>query len=107
MYIRQLVEELYQFYSPKTGWNLPTRREFLGSWINSSAVHEAKKRRAKHFVCFCKNNKRTIMIISDHVSISMLKWLHMIGAPASPGANFAKGRETWTGKRQMSSQQKH
>ncbi len=35
-------------------------REFLGSWINSGAVHEAKKRRATMmmpFICSYRNNK--------------------------------------------------
>jgi hypothetical protein len=72
-------------------------REFLGSWINSSAVHEAKKRRAKQ-VIMC--------------SFSCGKWLHMIGARASPGCELCKRernmeRRIITGKRQMPSQQKH
>jgi len=44
-------------------------REFLGSWINSGAIHEAKKRRA------------TQVITS---SFPCRKGLHMIGARASP-----------------------
>ncbi len=44
-------------------------REFLGSWINSSGVHEAKKRRAKRVIT---------------CSFPCGKWLHMIGARASP-----------------------
>jgi len=50
-------------------------REFLGSWINSSAVHEAKKRRAKQVITF---------------SFPCGKWLHMIGARASPGCELCK-----------------
>ena len=54
--------------------------EFLGSWSNASAVHEAKKRRAKQVIS---------------CSFPRGKWLHMIGAR---GANFAKERERWTWK---------
>jgi hypothetical protein len=50
-------------------------REFLGSWINSSAVHEAKKRRAKQVITF---------------SFPCGRWLHMIGARASPGCELCK-----------------
>jgi hypothetical protein len=50
-------------------------REFLGSWINSSAVHEAKKRRAKQVIT---------------CSFPCGKWLHMIGARASPGCEICK-----------------
>ena len=50
-------------------------REFLGSWINSSAVHEAKKRRAKQVIT---------------CSFPCGKWLHMIGARASPGCELCK-----------------
>ena len=50
-------------------------REFLGSWINSSAVHEAKKRRAKQVIT---------------CSFPCGKWLHMIGARASPGCELFK-----------------
>jgi hypothetical protein len=52
-------------------------REFLGSWINSSAVHEAKKRRAKQ-----------VIVIT--CSFPCGKWLHMIGARASPGCELCK-----------------
>jgi hypothetical protein len=50
-------------------------REFLGSWIYSSAVHEAKKRRAKQVIT---------------CSFPCGKWLHMIGARASPGCELCK-----------------
>jgi hypothetical protein len=50
-------------------------REFLGSWINPSAVHEAKKRRAKQVIT---------------CSFPCGKWLHMIGARASPGCELCK-----------------
>ena len=56
-------------------------REFLGSWINSSAVQKAKKRRAKQVIT---------------CSFPCGKWSHMIGARAVRSANFAKGRQTWT-----------
>ena len=50
-------------------------RECLGSWINSSAVHEAKKRRAKQVIT---------------CSFPCGKWLHMIGARASPRCELCK-----------------
>ncbi len=50
-------------------------RECLGSLINSSAVHEAKKRRAKQVIS---------------CSSPCGKWLHMIGARASPGCELCK-----------------
>jgi hypothetical protein len=50
-------------------------REFLGSWINSSAVHEAKKRRGKQVIT---------------CSFPCGKWLHMIGARASPKCELCK-----------------
>jgi hypothetical protein len=50
-------------------------REFLGSWINSSAVHEAKKTRAKQVIT---------------CSFPRGKWLHMIGTRASPGCELCK-----------------
>ncbi len=50
-------------------------RDCLGSWINSSAVHEAKKRRAKQVIT---------------CSFPCGKWLHMIGARASPGCELCK-----------------
>jgi hypothetical protein len=50
-------------------------REILGSWINSIAVHEAKKRRAKQVIT---------------CSFPCGKWLHLIGARASPGCELCK-----------------
>ena len=50
-------------------------REFLGSWINSSAVHEAKKRLSKQGIT---------------CSFPCGKWLHMIGARASPKCELCK-----------------
>ena len=50
-------------------------RECLGSWINSSAVHEAKKRRAKQVIT---------------CSFPCGKWLHRIGARKSPGCELCK-----------------
>jgi hypothetical protein len=50
-------------------------RECLSSWINTSAVHEAKKRRVKQVITF---------------SFPCGKWLHMIGARASPGCELCK-----------------
>ena len=53
-------------------------REFLGSWLHSSAdddVHEVKQRRAKQ-------------VISR--SSPCGKWLHMIGARKSPGCKLCK-----------------
>ena len=50
-------------------------REFLGSWLHSSAVHEAKKRRTKQVIsCLFPCGK----------------WLHMIGARTSPGCELCK-----------------
>ena len=49
--------------------------EFLGSWINSSDVHKAKNRRAKQVIT---------------CSFPCGKWLHMIGARASPGCELCK-----------------
>jgi hypothetical protein len=54
-------------------------REFLGLWINSSAVHEAKKRRAKQVIAG---------------SFPCGKWLHMIKARASPGCELCKRERT-------------
>ena len=56
-------------------------REFLGSWIRSGAVHEAKKRRAKQVIT---------------CSFPCGQWLlHMIGARASPRCElFRRERET-------------
>jgi ribonuclease HI len=50
-------------------------REFLGSWLHSSAVHEAKKRRTKQVIS---------------CSFPCGKWLHMIGARTSPGCDLCK-----------------
>ena len=50
-------------------------REFLGSWLHSSAVHEAKKRRTKEVIS---------------CSFPCGKWLHMIGARTSPGFELCK-----------------
>ena len=50
-------------------------REFLGSWLHSSAVHEAKKRRTKQVIS---------------CSFPCGKWLHMIGARTSPGCELCK-----------------
>ena len=44
-------------------------RDFLGLWINSSAIHEAKRRRATQVI---------------KCSFPCGKWLHMIGSRASP-----------------------
>ncbi len=71
-------------------WNKPTAttwaaefllregesRECLGSWINSSAVHEAKRRRAKQVIT---------------CSFPCGKWLHMIGVRKSPGCELCRG----------------
>ena len=51
-------------------------RECLGSWINSSAVHEAKTRRAKQVIT---------------CSFPCGKWLHMIGVRKSPGCELCRG----------------
>jgi len=50
-------------------------RKCLGSWINSSAVHEAKKRRAKQVIT---------------CSSPCGKWLHRIGVRKSPGCELCK-----------------
>ena len=50
-------------------------RECLGSWINSSAVNEAKKRRAKQVIT---------------CSFPCGKWLHRIGVRKSPGCELCK-----------------
>jgi hypothetical protein len=50
-------------------------REFLGSWLHSSTVHEAK-------------NRRTKQVIS--CSFPCGKWLHMISARTSPGCELCK-----------------
>jgi len=50
-------------------------REFLGSWLHSNDVHEAKKRRAKQVIS---------------CSFPCGKWLHMIGARKSPGCELCK-----------------
>ena len=51
-------------------------RECLGSWINSSAVHEAKKRRATEQVITC--------------SFPCGKWMHRTGVLKSPGCELYK-----------------
>ena len=50
-------------------------REFLGLWINSSAVQEAKKRRVKQVIT---------------CSFPCGKWLNILGARASPGCELCK-----------------
>ena len=50
-------------------------RECLGSWINSSVVNEAKKRRAKQDIT---------------CSFPCGKWLHMIGVWKSPGCELCR-----------------
>jgi hypothetical protein len=50
-------------------------REFLGLWSTSGAIHEAKKRRAMQVITY---------------SFPCGKWLHMIGARASPGCEVCK-----------------
>ncbi len=50
-------------------------REFLASWLHSSAVHEAKKRRTKQVIS---------------CSFPCGKLLHMIGARTSPGCELCK-----------------
>jgi hypothetical protein len=50
-------------------------RECLGSWINSSAVHEAKTRRAKQVIT---------------CSFPCGKWLYMIGVRKSPGCELCR-----------------
>ena len=52
-------------------------RECLGSWINSSVVHEAKKRRAKQVIT---------------CSFPCGKWLHRIGVRKSPGCEEKGGK---------------
>ena len=61
-------------------------REFLGSWLHSSAVHEAKKRRAKQVIS---------------CSFPCGKWLHMMVLVRVWDANFASVRERRTRMRQM------
>jgi hypothetical protein len=50
-------------------------RKCLGSWINSNAVNEAKKRRAKQVIT---------------CSFPCGKWLHRIGVRTSPGCELCK-----------------
>jgi hypothetical protein len=50
-------------------------REFLGFWITSRVIHEAKRRRATQVIT---------------CSFPCGKWLHMIGARASPGCELCK-----------------
>ena len=47
----------------------------LGSWINSGAIHEAKKRRATQIIT---------------CSFPRGKWLHMVGAQASPRCELCR-----------------
>jgi hypothetical protein len=49
--------------------------EFLGLWITSGVIHEAKRRRATQVIT---------------CSVPCGKWLHMIGARASPGCELCK-----------------
>ena len=77
-------------------WNKPTTttwaaefllregesKEFLGSWIRSGAVPEAKKRRVKQVIT---------------CSFPSGQWLHMIGARASPRCELVGGRERHEG----------
>jgi hypothetical protein len=56
-------------------------REFLGSWINSGAIHAAKKRRATQVIT---------------CSFPCGKWLHMIGARASPRCKLCRREKTRT-----------
>jgi hypothetical protein len=50
-------------------------REFLGLWINAGAIHDAKRRRATQVItCFFPCGK----------------WLHMIGARASPRCELCR-----------------
>jgi len=50
-------------------------REFLGLWINSGAIHEAKRRRATQVIT---------------CSFPCGKWLHVIGARASPQCELCR-----------------
>jgi hypothetical protein len=50
-------------------------REFLGLWITSGAIHEAKKRRSTQVIT---------------CSFPCGKWLHMIGERASTGCELCK-----------------
>jgi hypothetical protein len=50
-------------------------KEFLGLWITSGAIHEAKRRRATQVIT---------------CSFPCGKWLHMIVARASPGCELCK-----------------
>jgi hypothetical protein len=71
-------------------WSKPTTttwaaefllKEFLGSWIRSSAVHKAKKRRAKQVIT---------------CSFPCGKWLQKIGARASPSCELCRREnERW------------
>ena len=51
-------------------------REFLGLWINSGAIHEAKRGRATQVIT---------------CSFPCGKWLHMIGARTSPRCELCRG----------------
>jgi hypothetical protein len=50
-------------------------RKFLGLWITSGTIHEAKKRQSTQVIT---------------CSFLCGKWLHMIGARASPGCELCK-----------------
>ena len=82
-------------------------REFLGLWINSSAVHEAKNHLShgnEHVItCLARldDDDEDIIIktsqTSDHVFISMWEVAtHDWSSCESGVRTFAKGRETWT-----------
>ena len=53
-------------------------REFLGLWIISGAIHEAKRRRATQVIT---------------CSFPCAKWLHMIGARSSPRCELCRREE--------------
>ena len=53
-------------------------REFLGLWIISGAIHEAKRRRATQVIT---------------CSFPCGKWLHMIGARSSPRCELCRREE--------------
>ncbi len=57
------------------GVGMGENREFLGLWITSGSIHEAKRRRATQVIT---------------CSFQCGKWLHMIGARASTGCELCK-----------------
>ena len=64
-----------------TRWGEGESREFLGLWITSGAIYEAKRRRATQDIT---------------CSFPYGKWLHMIGARASPDCELCKReRQQW------------